>query len=111
MDILFEDDRLRVACNDNRAAQKKWGQPSARKLRSRLDDLAAAKTLDDVRNLPGRCHELVRDRKGQLAMDLHGALRLIFRPREAPPPVKQDGGLDWKKVESIVVVSVEDYHE
>lgn len=60
-----------------------------------MDDLVAALTLEEFRNLPGRCHELHSDRAGQLSLDLDGPYRLIFEPADDPIPTKPDGGLEW----------------
>ncbi len=64
-----------------------------------------------MRNLPGRCHELLYDRAGQLSLDLDRPYRLIFAPAHEPIPVKSDGGLDWKEVTAIKILGVEDTHE
>lgn len=111
MDILFSSDALRDICNDTKKAQKKYGKDQARKLRRRLDDLKAATRLEDFRSLPGNCHELKGNRKGQLAINLEGGDRLIFQPAQDPIPEKEDGGLDWKQVTSIRILEIEDYHE
>ena len=71
---------------------------------------AAAETLEDMRLLPGRCHELTGDRAGQLALDLDHLYRLIFMPFHDPIPTKADSGLDWTAVTAVVIVGVEDYH-
>lgn len=79
----------------------------------RLSELQAAETLEDLRptRLPGpRCHELAGDRKRQLAVHLHGARRLVFRPDYDPLPLAATGGLDWRAVARIVVVEIVDYH-
>ena len=110
MDILFRTDKLRRLCNDDRVAMRSIGANGAKRLRQRLDDLAAAGCLEDMRTLPGRCHELKGDRAGQLAMDLDGGRRLTFEPATEPRPKKVDGGLDWRGVTSIRVVEVGDYH-
>ena len=77
----------------------------------RIADLEAAACLEDFRTLPGRCHELKADRKGQLAMDLVGPRRLIFRPAHNPVPLCQTGGLDWTKVTAVCIIEVVDYHD
>ena len=79
-------------------------------MRRRLDDLDAADSLEDMRNVPGKCEELKGDRKGQLSVRLDGGYRLIFVPEHDPIPRKSDGGLDWKRVTAIKVIEVEDYH-
>jgi toxin HigB-1 len=90
--------------------QKRWGAEGAKKISLRLQQLAAAPTLAELRGLPGRCHELTGDRDGQLAVDVHHPFRLVFRPSEDPPPETDDGGLDWRAVESVTVIEMVDYH-
>lgn len=63
-----------------------------------------------MKSLPGRCHELTGDHGGQLAVDVEHPYRLIFVPTKDPPPSKTDGGLDWRRVDAITVIGVEDYH-
>jgi proteic killer suppression protein len=109
LDILFANDDLRALCHDDRRAKKELGAVGAKKLRARLDDLAATTCLEEMRTLPGRCHELKRDRAGELALDLDGGCRLVFRPCE-PVPRKADGGLDWTNVTSIEITDIGDYH-
>jgi len=87
-----------------------WGPERARRLKRRLDDLRAAPNLETMRQLPGRCHELTGDRKGQITIDLDGPYRLIFEPAENPPPIKEAGGLDWEKVTAVLILAVEDTH-
>jgi proteic killer suppression protein len=88
---------------------RRQGAQRAKVLRRRLDDLAAAPTLDAMRNLPGRCHELTGDLEGVLSIDLDGPFRLLLRPGDDPPR-KADGGLDWKLVTQIVVLRIENTH-
>ncbi len=111
MDIFFSDEDDQRLCADPKLMKKKLGASSAKKLQRRLDDLDAVQNLEDMSHLPGRCHELSGDRKGQLALDLDHPYRLIFQPEEQPPPTKPDGGLDRTKVEAIRILFVgEDYH-
>ena len=111
MDILFENKSFQDECNNQRALQKKQGNIRAKKIRQRLDDLAAADNLQVIRNLPGRCHELKGDRKGQFSLDLDHPYRLIFIPADQPPALKEDGGIDWENVERIKIIGIEDTHE
>lgn len=110
MEVFFISEKLRDICSDERARMARWGKDGAKKIDLRLQQLAAAPSLHDMRTLPGRCHELTGDRRGQLAVDLHHPFRMIFRPSAEPPPVKPDGGLDWASVESIIVIDIVDYH-
>ena len=111
MEIYFRTKRLAALGTEHKTAVKKLGAPNARRLAQRLQELEAAETLDELRNLPGpRCHELTGDRKGQLSVDLDHPFRLIFKPAEEPPPRKVDGGLDWRRVTSVIVVGIDDTH-
>jgi len=110
MRILFRTQKLRKLCNSFAALRKKYGQHCAEIIRRRLDDLDAAAALEDMRELPGRCHELTANRKGQLALDLAGPYRLTFEPANEPVPLKPDGGLDWSEVTAVRILHVEDYH-
>lgn len=110
VEVLFPTDKLKRLFSDHRSLQRRWGDAGATKIALRLQHLAAADTLDDMRHLPGRCHELTGDLQGHLAVDLHHPYRLLFHPTEDPPPLKEDGGLDWTAVNSITVDDVVDYH-
>ncbi len=111
MNILFHDNDFRRECNDNKLLKKHQGALRAKKIRHRLDDLSAASNLEDMKSLPGRCHELVGDRRGQLSLDLDHPWRLLFVPCDQPPALKPDGGIDWKNVRSIEIIGIEDTHD
>jgi plasmid maintenance system killer protein len=111
MEVLFESSRLRDAAGSERERVRRFGVPAARKIQLRLQQLLAAETLEDMRSLPGHCHELTEDRAGCLAVDLAQPYRLVFRPTEQPPPERSTGGgLDWSRVDSITVIEIVDYH-
>ena len=110
MDILFGDHHTDSLCNDDTRAVRRLGAVGAKRLRQRLDDLRAAPSLDVMRSLPGRCHELTGDRKGQLSLDLEHPLRLIFESANTPVARKNDGGLDWAATTAVRILGVEDTH-
>lgn len=110
MKVFFLSGKLQKQCSESRLMTKAFGAQVAGKIQQRLDDLYDAGCLEDMRHLPGRCHELKGERRGQLALCLNENYRLVFVPAERPLPLKFDGGLDWKLVDAVSVVSVEDYH-
>lgn len=110
MEVLFATKKLQKQLGDQAKTQKVYGANGAKKLHLRLQQMAAAPTLADMRDLPGRCHELTGDRAGTLAVDIEHPYRLIFRPTENPAPALEDGGLDWSAVESVTVTEIVDYH-
>lgn len=110
MEITFQTDKFADECNDFKRLVRRYGEDNAKRIRRRLDDLQAAANLDVMRTLPGRCHELIGDLAGQLAIDLRHPYRLIFEPANDPIPRKEDGGLDWVNVTVVRMLRVEDYH-
>ena len=109
MEVHFEDPRLEKMCESDKELRKQCGIVRAKKIQTRLAALRAAETLQDMRSLPGHCHELVGNLAGQLAVDLDQPYRLLFRPQEETDP-GPGGGLDWTKVTVVVVTSIVDYH-
>jgi len=110
VDISFSDNKFEKLANDQRLLQKAYGQIGANFIKKRLDDLRAAKTLEDCKKLPGKYHELTENRKGQLATHVEQPNRLIFKPTNDPIPLNDNGGLDWSKVTSIEIIEVTNYH-
>jgi proteic killer suppression protein len=110
VDILFVTSKLEKLCMSRRSLEKALGADCGNRLARRLDDLRAAECLADLRHLPGRCHELVGDRKGQLAIDVKHPHRLIFQPAHEEIPRREDGGLDWAHITAIRVLEITDYH-
>jgi len=109
--ILFQDPDFQDECNNNKLLRRRQGDRRAKKIRLRLDDLRAAENLSSMKFLPGRCHELRGDRRGQLSLDLDHPWRLIFMPADDPPALKEDGGIDWNNVRIVKILGVEDTHE
>ncbi|HVK40317.1 MAG TPA: type II toxin-antitoxin system RelE/ParE family toxin [Candidatus Kapabacteria bacterium] len=110
--IAFGDRRLRKVANDVKELTREYGPARARKLIRRLQELRSAECLEDLRNLPGpRCHELRKNRTGQLSIDLDHPYRLIFEPSHDPVPRKADGGIDWRLITAITILEITDTHE
>lgn len=110
MEVYFDTEKLAKQLGQDRNRVRAFGREGAKRLDLRLQQLGAARSLEDMRTLPGRCHELTGDFRGHLAVDVHQPHRLIFRPAESPPPKKADGGLDWTAIDSIIITGITDYH-
>lgn len=114
MDISFKNTKVTKTFNEGAQLEKIHGTNRARKIRIRLKELRAAKSLMDFwppKSPPGRCHELTEGKRaGQLSVDLDHPYRLIFIPYHDPVPRHEDGGLDWSKVTSVMILGVEDTH-
>lgn len=111
MEITFNSNKFEKECSNQRLLVKRHGSIRARRIRTRLDDLKDADLLENMRYVPGRCHELHGDRAGQLSLDLDHPYRLVFEPDHEPIPRKEDGGLDWTQITAVIIIGVEDTHE
>lgn len=110
MEVLFASEKLKRAMSTHRFLRKEWGQEGAKKIALRLQQLAGALNLAEMRKLPGRCGELSDDRAENFVVHVHQSCRLLFRPSADPPPRKPDGRLDWTQVDSITVTEIVDHH-
>ena len=110
MEISFASRKLKQLCESEKELRKAYGSDSAKKAVRRLSDLRAAATLEDMRNLPGRIHELSSDRDGQLAIDLASGWRLIVAPTNGWPPEKAEGAHVWAAIDAVTVLEITDYH-
>ncbi len=110
MDITFGDNKLKKYANSDRDGQKKLGDKRFKLYKKRLDQIKAAKTLEDLRYAPGRFHELKENKKGQWACDLDHPYRLIFTPQENPIPTDDDGKYIWIEISGVEIIKIEDYH-
>jgi toxin HigB-1 len=110
MEISFATSKLAKICNSDTKLQGAYGPRLARVIKRRLMDLHAAETLESMRIVPGRCHQLTGDLEGLFAVDLVHPDRLVFKPDHDPVPQLGGGGVDWSKVTKIEVAGIGDYH-
>ncbi|MDX9776126.1 MAG: hypothetical protein RBT40_09300 [Petrimonas sp.] len=111
MDITFKSTKLRKIFESKRDLIRNYGEVRGKKLSRLISFLRAAPCLENVPpEKPFRRHELISNRKGQFSVEITGNYRLILEPCNEPLPVKEDGGLDLKKITRIKIIEVEDYH-
>jgi toxin HigB-1 len=110
VEISFASRKLKQICESEKELRKAYGRDGAKKATRRLTDLRAAATLEDMRNLPGRIHELTGDREGELAIDLGGGKRLILTPTNGWPAEKAEGTHVWTAIDAVTVLEITDYH-
>ena len=109
MEFGYEDSDLEELCMVKREAVRKLGAPCANQLRHRLADLQAASVVSDL--IAGKPHPLERERAGQFAVKLFGAVRLVFRPANQPIPKNTENNVDWSKVTKVTIVYIGNYHD
>jgi toxin HigB-1 len=110
MQITFSDKKLGLLANNPQKCQKEMGAIRFKLFNRRLMDLSIALTLEDVRHLPGRYHELKGDRKGQWACDLDHPYRMVFRPKQSPIPTDADGRYIWLEILGVEILGIFNYH-
>jgi plasmid maintenance system killer protein len=110
VEISYKSRKLEKQLTDPRELARSFGQ-LAGKIKMRLKNLKDVDNLAMMRTIAAaRCHELSGNRKGELAVDVSGNYRMIFRPLHDPMPKKEDGGLNWEEVFKIQIIEIEDYH-
>lgn len=109
MEIRYKDAKIETLCTDARKAQRELGKDGFKKLKVRLADLEAASSLGDLPT--GRPHPLRGNWKGTFAFDLNRGNRLVLESVDDPPPLDEEGNLDWRKVRSVRIVFIGDYHD
>ena len=110
MQVTYKNKKLQKYAEDARFSVQKLGQRRSELYLQRIADLLAAETLEDVRNLPGRYHELIGERKSQWACDLDHPYRLIFVPHEDPIPTNSDGQYIWIEIKGVEIIDIDNYH-
>lgn len=111
MDVTFSSTKLQKIYNSEKNLRSEYGHLMAEKIMVRLLDLSAASTLEMMRMLPGRCHELRSDLSGHLAVDLIHPARIVFRPNHDSDVRNESGTLIWTRVTKIIIVAITDYHK
>lgn len=97
--IQYKNRKIEMVCTDAYRAEKKHGKTMAEKLQLRIDQIAAAISVEMmIQYRIGRCHQLTGNRKGQYAVDLIHPYRLLFEKRET-------------EVQIAYVMEIVDYHK
>lgn len=110
MNISFQNRKLERLLENHSKLIRELGPLRSKLFLMRLQALAIAETLEDVRHEPGNFHELKGDRKGQWACDLDQPYRLIFEPHEDPIPTDGSGRYVWLEIKGVEILEIANYH-
>jgi len=110
MEVSFSSAKIRKLCESQKALVRRHGDKCARQVMARLADLEAAASLEDFRDLPGKCHELTGDRKGKFALHLPDGKRLVFAPKTGELTRDRGRGSNWSQVDAVCVIEIVEYH-
>ena len=79
MQVIYKDRKIEKVCTRADEARKRYGMEMAEKIQMRLDQIAAADSVEMmVQYRIGRCHQLNGQRHQQFAVDLVHPVRLVF---------------------------------
>jgi plasmid maintenance system killer protein len=111
MEISYQNKRLAKLLNSRKDTLRTYGPDNGKRILLRLEQISASAHLLELSKLPQtRVHELKADRDEQISIDVKHPYRLIARPDHQPVPRKPDGGLDWARIEKLLILEIADTH-
>ena len=111
MNIVFKTVKLRKIFCCEKELVREYGKKNTSKITKRISYFRNVSNLSQVPvDVPFRRHLLKGNYEGCFSVDLKQPYRLIFRPANNPLPMLDNGGVDLKRVTSIEIIGVEDYH-
>ena len=96
MEAKAKNNRLERQLTDPRIRNRIFGTSVGRRIAARIDEIAAATTLDDVKG----------DRQGLFAVDVSANYRLLFAGFDD----EYQQSVDTAEIVAVVFVGIEDYH-
>jgi len=79
MKVHFRTKKLQKQYENEKEAQKTYGEEVARKYIQRINIIQSVDNFQELKDLPGlNCHPLKGDRQGEWAIKLNRFYRLIF---------------------------------
>lgn len=106
MEISFQNRDIRTLCEDPDAASIRFGQAVAKDLMSRLADMDAAETIDEL--VVGNPSELHEDNLSNYKVEFGEGYRLVFCCNHIKNiPLSESGSIDWKRVTRIKILKIE----
>lgn len=108
MELSFLDKEIRAVCDDEDKAILKYGMAIAKVLQSRLADLLATRTVQDIVLLLGdtAAAKINESSYSDFKVEIAEELWLIFTSAHTKRP-EIDGDIDWSKVARIKILKIE----
>ena len=98
-----------MICENEEEAIAEFGIVIAKKLKSRLSDLLAAKNVTDI--FTGSPAEITYQSITSYKIDLPNDYRLVFCPNHRDPLLLPAGGIDWNNVRRIKILAIDNDDE
>lgn len=107
MEIFAENKKLMKILADDQELQKEFGKKRKDKIKQRLLEFDAARTLSALNYLPPtRLHQLSGSRELQFAVDIGANWRITFYGYDE----NDEQTVDKEEIVTISIIAIEDYH-
>ena len=106
--LAFQDENLRKVCESTISAKRKYGEAAASSLHARLADLRAASSVAEL--VDWGLAQFDKASVCQIIIFLENSYRMLLAVNHKPLP-GTPGGLDWKQVTRIKILSIERANE
>lgn len=108
MEIAFRTKALRTVCLSKEATDVRYGAERGAILRGRLADIRAAECLGDV---PLLFESMTYEGKKDKAVIAAGAgLTIYIKANHKKTPELKSGGIDWPRVDRIIIQQIDLSH-
>jgi proteic killer suppression protein len=104
MELSFRTRTLRSTCEDEATTSSSLEPETVERLRRRLADLRAARTVLDL--VAGR-PSFGGEGKVELRLQIGDGYELYCRPNHRPLPLDEEGSVDWHRVHRLQVMEIE----
>jgi hypothetical protein len=105
LELAFATRNLRRICENESVAREILGVGVAAKLKARLADLDSARTLAEV--VVGHLRPAGSARCPDLFLDLTAEKRLVLRVNHSKLPLREDGAVEWGRVDRVRLIRLE----
>ncbi len=107
MEYFAEGRKLTKILNNPRLLVKNFGRDRAKRIQTRLDEFAAANTLQQIpSDPPPRCHRLRNNLEGKFAVDVSKNFRIIFEGYDKNDQLS----VEKLQIVTIQILEITDYH-
>jgi proteic killer suppression protein len=105
LDFSFENKEIRSICEDESMAVNIYAPAVIEKLKNRLTDMLAAKTVSEIPPI-GNPREIKGAHHMHYAIDLCDGFQITFSANHVKIPLTQNGSMDWSKVSHIKILQI-----
>lgn len=110
MELAFDTKYIRRICEDEDKAEEEFGPEIAEKLKHRLSDMRAATVVTELPPT-GNLDEVKGNPHSYLRIKLCNGYYLSFSSNHVNSPLKDNGNIDWSKVNHVKILEITKINE